>query len=139
MLLLDTHVWIWSAEGDERRVGRRTQQLLLRAEAQDGIRVSPVTLFELAALHTSARLRLARPLEQWTRDALAARGIRLAELTASVAVDAGSIPRDSLSDPLDRLLVSTARQLGATFLTADAQILRYATVTHNVRTHDARL
>jgi PIN domain nuclease of toxin-antitoxin system len=139
MLLLDTHVWIWSAEGDERRVGRRTRQLLLRVEAQDGIRVSPITLFEIAALHTSARLRLARPLEQWTRDALAARGVRLAELTASVAVDAGSIPRDALSDPLDRLLVATARQLGATFLTADAQILRYATATHNVHTHDARL
>jgi len=41
------------------------------------------------------------------------------------------------SDPLDRLLVSTARHLDAVFLTADRQILEYASETGNVRVHDA--
>ena len=139
MLLLDTPVWIWSADGDTRRVGPRSRQLLLKAEARDAIRVSPVTLFEISALHTSGRLRLARPLEQWVGESLDAAGVRVAELTSSVALDAGSIPRTALADPLDRLLVSTARHLDAVFVTADRQILDYASATGNVRVHDASL
>ena len=139
MLLLDTHVWIWSADGDTRRVGSRSRSLLLKAEARDAIRVSPVTFFELSALYTSGRLRLARPLEQWVGDSLEAAGVRIAELTSSVALDAGSIPRTALPDPLDRLLVSTARHLDAVFVTADRQILKYASETGNVRVHDASL
>jgi PIN domain nuclease of toxin-antitoxin system len=72
-------------------------------------------------------------------DSLAAAGVRVAELTSSVAVDAGSIPRTALADPLDRLLVSTARHLDAVFVTADQKILEYASETGNVRVHDANL
>jgi PIN domain nuclease of toxin-antitoxin system len=139
VLLLDTHVWIWSADGDTRQVGPKARLLLLKAEAREAIRVSPVTLFELTALHTLGRLRLSRPLEQWVRDSLDAAGVRVAELTPSVAIDAGSIPRNALADPLDRLLVSTARHLDAVFVTADRQILEYAAETGNVRVHDASL
>lgn len=139
MLLLDTHVWIWSADGDIRRVGPKSRLLLLKAEARESIRVSPVTLFELTALHTLGRLRLSRPLERWVSESLDAAGVRIAELTPSVAIDAGSIPRTALADPLDRLLVSTARHLDAVFVTADRQILEYASETGNVRVHDASL
>ena len=136
MVLLDTHAWIWSIEGDVRRVGRKAQALLARAEGQERIRVSPVSIFEIVALHAAGRLRLSRPAEGWIRESLAAAGVRLAEVTPSIAIDAGAIPRTALADPLDRLLVATARQLDATFLTADQQILQYARTTSNVRAHD---
>jgi PIN domain nuclease of toxin-antitoxin system len=137
LLVLDTHVWVWSVEGDVRRIGRRARHLLSQAEAQDAIRVSPATIFEVTALHTAGRLRLARPPEQWIRDALDVGGIRLAPLSPAIAIDAGHIPRRALADPLDRLLVATARQLDATFLTRDTPILDYASKTGHVRVHDA--
>jgi PIN domain nuclease of toxin-antitoxin system len=137
VLLLDTHVWLWSVEGDVRRVGRRTRQALQRAESSESIRISPASLFELTALHTLGRVRLSRPVEQWIDEALEAAGVRIAELSPSVAIDAGCIPRDALADPLDRLLVATARRLEATFLTSDARILAYAAATRNVRVQDA--
>ena len=136
MVLLDTHVFIWSVEG-ARRLGRQARRLIARAESQDAIRVSPASLFEVVALHTEGRLRLAHPPEQWIQGALEAAGLRLAEFTRAVAIDAGTIPRSVLSDPLDRILVATARQTGATFLTADTRILEYASHTSNVRVHDA--
>jgi PIN domain nuclease of toxin-antitoxin system len=139
VLLLDTHVWVWSVDGDTRRIGRRSRQLLRKAEAREAIRVSPVTLFELSALYTAGRLRLARPLAEWVDESLETAGVRLAELTPSVAIDAGSVPRSALADPLDRLLVSTARHLDAVFVTADRRILEYAAETGNVRVHDASL
>ena len=138
MLLLDTHVWVWSVEGDGRRVGRRTRQLLLRAQARDAIRVSPVTVFEVGALHTLGRIRLTLAVDQWVRQSLDAPGVRIAEVTPPVALDAGHIPRSALADPLDRLLVATARHLAATFVTADDGILEYAVTTGQVRVHDAR-
>ena len=137
MLLLDTHVWLWSVEGEVRRIGRRTRQILLRAESRESIRISPASLFEVTALHTLGRVRLARPVEQWIEEALHVAGVRIAELSPSIAIDAGSIPRDALADPLDRLLVATARRLDATFLTGDRRILEYAASTGNVRVQDA--
>jgi PIN domain nuclease of toxin-antitoxin system len=137
LLLLDTHVWIWSVEGDTRRVGRRTRQLLAKAEADDAIRVSPLSVFEVAALHTAGRLRLGVPRERWIDHALAAGGVRLAPFSAGIATDAGAITRDALADPIDRLLVASARQLDATLLTSDRRILDYATKTRNVRAQDA--
>jgi PIN domain nuclease of toxin-antitoxin system len=91
----------------------------------------------LTALHTTGRLRLARAVESWIQEALAAAGVRIAELSPGIAIDAGHIPRDALADPLDRLLVATARRLDATFLTSDERILGYASSTGNVRVHDA--
>jgi PIN domain nuclease of toxin-antitoxin system len=57
----------------------------------------------------------------------------------TIAMDAGRVHRASLSDPLDRILVATARQLEATFLTADTAILAYAESAGDLRVHDARL
>lgn len=139
MVLLDTHVWLWSVDGDTRRIGRRTRKLLERAESQDAIRISPVTLFEVSALHALGRVRLARPAEEWIDEALEAAGVRIAELSPAVAIEAGVLPRSALADPLDRLLVATARRLDATFLTSDTRILEYAASSGNVRSQDASL
>ena len=139
MLLLDTHAWVWTVEGDVRRVGRRARQLISRAEARHAVRISPATLFEIAALHTAGRLRLSRLPEQWIRESLEFPGVHLAELSVAMAIDAGYIPRSALPDPLDRLLIATARQLDATFLTGDAGILDYAGHAGNVRVRDVAL
>jgi PIN domain nuclease of toxin-antitoxin system len=137
VLLLDTHVLIWSVSGDERRLGRRTRSLLARAESRGELRVSALTLFEVTALHTLGRLRLRQDAERWLRDTLDLTGVRIVELSFDAAVDAGSIPRTGLEDPIDRLLVATARQVNATFVTSDARILNYATTQSDLRAHDA--
>lgn len=135
MFLLDTHIWIWSREGDVRRIGARTRRLLSRAESGGLVRISPVNVFEVTTLHVTGRLHFNRPLEQWVRDATGAGEIRVAELTTAIALDAGHIPRAALADPMDRLLVATARQLDATLVTSDRAILKYGDKGH-VRVHD---
>jgi PIN domain nuclease of toxin-antitoxin system len=64
-------------------------------------------------------------------------GESVAELSPIVAITAGQIRRDALADPLDRLLVATASELEATFLTSDTRILDYAAGTGDLRVHDA--
>jgi PIN domain nuclease of toxin-antitoxin system len=138
-VLLDTHVWVWAAEGDARRVGPRARRLLTRAGKTGTGRISPVSIFEVAALHTLGRLRFALPVEAWIHGALDQMHLRIAPVAPEVSLDAGLIPRGALADPLDRLLVATARYLGSTLVTADDRILEYASDTSAVRTHDARI
>lgn len=133
LLLLDTHAWIWSVAGDTRRIGSRARRRLARAEALGHVRVSTASVFELAALAASGRLTLSRSPEQWVRGALTSPGVRVIDLSLEMALDAGQITRVALADPLDRLLVATARQLDAEFMTADAPILAYAAETGRVR------
>jgi PIN domain nuclease of toxin-antitoxin system len=137
VLLLDTHVWIWSLEGDAGRIGRRARSLLARAESRDAIRISPVSLFEVMALHTCGRLRLTRPPDEWIRHAMEFAPVRIAELSPAVAMAAGHIAREVLADPMDRLLVATAHEIDATMLTADERILGYGARTRMIRTADA--
>jgi PIN domain nuclease of toxin-antitoxin system len=136
VILLDTHIWIWAVEGDTRRIGRRSRTLLTRAESQNGLRISTATIFEVAALHASGRLRLVRPLEQWIDEALARPALHVSLLPVTVAIDAGTIPPAALPDPLDRILVATARHLDAALMTSERTILHYAFSTRNVRVHD---
>ena len=137
VLLLDTHVWIWHAEGDTRRVGRRTARLLKREAAEDALRVSPLTVFELAHLCASGRLHLTQALDQWITTALHHGGVRLAPLTLEAAKDAGRMGSGAVSDPIDRLLIATARQMDVLLVTRDRRILDYAEGTSAVRVHDA--
>ena len=138
MVLLDTHVWIWHVEGDARRIGARTARLLKRWTDEDVLRVSPLSVFEVSSLHGAGRLEFSRTLEQWIRSTMEVGGVRLLPLAADAALDAGRIGAVTIPDPIDRLLIGTARQTDATFVTADRRLLEYAASRRDLRTHDAR-
>jgi PIN domain nuclease of toxin-antitoxin system len=137
--LLDTHVWVWSLEGESRKLGRRTAALIDRAGPLGTLRVSPLSAFEIASLHAAGRLVLAPSVEKWFAAALEPVGIRLAPLTMAAAIDAGLKGLMLVADPIDRLLIATAQLLSATLVTRDRRILDYAERTSAVRVHDAAI
>jgi PIN domain nuclease of toxin-antitoxin system len=53
-------------------------------------------------------------------------GIREAPITAAIAIDSSHLPGDLLADPMDRLIIATARHLGMPIVTGDRKILTYA-------------
>ena len=137
MFLLDTHVWIWIVEDDVRRLGRRTARLVERWAEQDALRVSPLSVFEIASLYSAGRLHLSQPPRQWTALALENTRARFAPLPMEAALEAGGIGTATVPDPIDRLLIGTAHQTDATLVTGDRRILDYAKTT-SLRVHDAR-
>ena len=137
MVLLDTHVWIWVLEGDASRIGPRTRRQVRRGVADESIRVSVASVFEITALHASGRMRLTLPVDRWIDDAVAALRARLLDISLGVALDAGRTPRTALPDPMDRLIVATARDEGATLLTCDRVILNHARASRDVRAENA--
>jgi PIN domain nuclease of toxin-antitoxin system len=126
-LLLDTHAAIWLVEG---QLDDETVDRIIFAGLADGVFVSPVSAWEIGLL---ARSRPGgRPAVQFRPDpagwfsALMAKPIvQPAPLTATIAIAASFLPAPFHSDPADRLLVATAREMNVALMTRDAQILAY--------------
>lgn len=69
-------------------------------------------------------------VDAWVQQALAAPGISPASLTPQVAVASTRLPGQLHGDSADRILVATARALGAHLVTRDARLLEYAAAGH---------
>lgn len=136
-MLIDTHVWIWAAADTPRRLGPKTRRLLARGAGSTSLHVSSASAFEIAALSTAGRLKLNQPAERWIRESIERGRLRVLHVSTDIATDAGAVPADSLGDPIDRLLVATARDRDIPLVTRDEAILEYAARTRLVRVVDA--
>jgi PIN domain nuclease of toxin-antitoxin system len=81
-------------------------------------------------LVAQGRLALDRDVMAWVQAAMALPGIRLAPLDPGTAVASTRLPGELHADPSDRLIVATARHLGAALVTADAALLAYGGLGH---------
>lgn len=124
-LLLDTHTFLWMVE-DHPRLGAGTRRDLNRAAREDRIAISAITPWEIALLVSKKRIDLQRDPMGWMRDALALPGVHLVPLELEIAVESTRLPFEIHPDPADRILVATARHLGATLVTADGALLELA-------------
>ncbi len=130
-MVLDTHAFVWVMEGD-RKLGPGARRAVLKASADNGVAISAITPWEIAMLENKGRLRLAREVGEWIRDALRTPAVRLLPISPEIAVDSVRLPGAFHPDPADRLIVATARQWSAPLMTADKDILDYAGAGHVV-------
>jgi PIN domain nuclease of toxin-antitoxin system len=137
VLLLDTHVLIWLKNGNP-RLAALARQAIRAAYAEDQALVSAITPWEIALLVKKSRLALDEDVSDWIRTALAVPGVRLAPLEPEIAVESTRLPWEMHADPADRILVATARHLGATLVTADEALLGFAANGH-FKGMDARI
>ena len=125
--LLDTHVLIWWLD-DRQRLSRSQQEAIAAAAGDSPLLVSDVSLWEVAMLHGRGRIRLAIPLREWLEAAVAPPLVRRCGISPAVAAELAALPDSFHRDPADRILVATARVLGATLLTQDRRIVDAALV-----------
>ena len=129
VLLLDTHVWLWlmSREGNPKPAAIRAVE---EAAHYGLVRVSAISVWEVAMLEAKGRIRLSKDCLSWVNEALNAPGLGLIPLTPEIAVESSRLPGAFHGDPADRILVATARRQGAIFLTRDEKILSYGKAKH---------
>jgi len=84
----------------------------------------------LAALEKRGRVALPMNVRTWIQEALSKPGVSVAPLTPEIAIESVHLPGEMHGDPADRMLVATARVLGATLLTKDARLIRYSRQRH---------
>jgi PIN domain nuclease of toxin-antitoxin system len=124
-LLLDTHVWIWAAEG-ARSLGPECRKLLAEPATQRW--VSPVSTLEIARLVARKEIILACPLSEWIARSMTSLKLQTVGLDHATAMEAYALPGDFHPDPADRQLVAAARIHGLRLVTADSRILEYRQV-----------
>jgi PIN domain nuclease of toxin-antitoxin system len=128
-LLLDTHIWLWSALDRGRLAARLTAAL---ENPQNELWISPISLWEVLTLCQKNRLALHPNPQAWIANALDAVPMREAPITHQVAQETARVQLPH-RDPADRILVATARVFDLTLVTADKQLIkaRQATVLPN--------
>jgi PIN domain nuclease of toxin-antitoxin system len=131
LLLLDTHTLVWSInEGP--KLGKGAMESIRVAGDEGCVLVSAITPWEVALLVSKGRLTLGADVMAWVRDALTIPGLTLVPLEPEIAVASTRLPFEMRGDPADRILVATARHLGATLVTADKELLEIARQGHFV-------
>ena len=84
----------------------------------------------MGILHAKGRIELPFSVSQWVHKALSSPGILVAELTPEIALESTHLPGEFPGDPADRIILTTAKTLRATLVTADQRMLKYAQEHH---------
>jgi PIN domain nuclease of toxin-antitoxin system len=124
--LLDTHIWLWYAEGDSDQLKPAAIKRLDEMRHGEGLWVSAISVWEVGVLAAKSRVQLSVPLRDWVDRALQVPGVYLAQLDALCAVESTLLPGELPGDPADRFLIATARTQGRILATRDRAILNYA-------------
>lgn len=120
--LLDTHVLLWWHEKPD-RLSRAARRVLKEARPEWPLLVSDFSLWEIATLAELGRVSFTLGLREWLERATAAPLVERVGLSPAIAAEVAALPKTFHRDPGDRVLVATARVLGATLVTEDARIL----------------
>jgi PIN domain nuclease of toxin-antitoxin system len=123
MIVLDTHIWVWWVRNDPQLP--RTFYDFILSEEPTGLGVSAISLWEVAMLASRSRLVLPIDPVDWLNRSIAARGIRVLDLTSEIAVESMRLPGRFHRDPADQLIVATARVYDCPLVTLDGKIRAY--------------
>jgi len=130
-LLLDTCALLWLAGTTTgTRLPVIEDALEAALDAGQDVLLSPITAWELGMLSAKGRVPVTSPLGVWLDRLIAASGLRWAELSPRVLIEANFLPEPIHPDPADRIIIATAREHGLRIVTRDRKILDYAGKGH---------
>ena len=125
MIVLDTHALLWWASGAADQLSPVALDAI-QTEMDDGrIVVSSISAWELAMLVARGRVALSIDTSEWLTLAGQIDAVEFMPVDHEIAVKSVELPGEFHKDPADRLIVATARKLGAPLVTADEKIRAY--------------
>ena len=132
VVLLDTCAVIFMMQGEP--IARPALDAIAHARQVQGILVSPISAWEIGLLARPQRgargLAFVPDPAAWFDRVLSYPGVRLAPFTPAIAIASSFLPGDLHGDPADRLLIATARDVGAPLVTSDTRIRAYGEAGH---------
>ena len=128
-LVIDTHVWLW-LEAEPDRLGEPACARIEQSARAGKLWVSVMSVWEIGMLVAKDRIRLSMPVDEWVRQASATPGMQMLGVIPEIALESTRLPDAPHGDPVDRLLMASARLHNLTLVTADEKILAYAKQGH---------
>jgi PIN domain nuclease of toxin-antitoxin system len=120
--LLDTHALVWWVDGSK-KLAREQSRATERAASAGALFLSEISFWEIAMLVEAGKLTLREPLDEWLERAAAAPAVQRIGITPTIAREIVSLTTTRKWDPADRIIVATARVLGARVVTSDSRII----------------
>lgn len=124
MIVLDTQSWIWWLH-EPSRFSPRARRAVHAAEKSDGIRVSVISVWEIAVKNALGKLKLPMDMEAWFHLASSYPNLVIEPVCARDAIASASLPGEFHRDPADRIIMAMSRRLGAPLVTSDVLIRAY--------------
>jgi PIN domain nuclease of toxin-antitoxin system len=128
--LLDTHVWLWVQTHDVAEVSSGLFAEVETWQRNGEAFLSDASIWEVARLAADGHVDLATTVDEFIREATVEGGLQLIPISTRLVVESTRLPGDLHRDPLDRVLIATAREHDLTLVTLDKVILRYAKAGH---------
>ncbi len=127
-ILLDTCALLFIALGKELKDAADTA--VGGASYRGDLYVSPISAWEIGKSVSKGRLNLPLPPLAFFHDFVANFQVRLAWLTPEILIHSSFMPGEPHNDPMDRILVATARMNKMVLVTSDGPILDYGKAGH---------
>lgn len=127
MIVLDTHAWVWWV-GSPDRLSDLARNVIDGATEEGVVHVSSFSAWEVALLVSHGRLALNVGTADWITQSEALRSLRFVPVSNTIALRSAELPGSLHNDPADRIIVATARSMGATLVTRDVKLREYAHV-----------
>ena len=123
MILLDTHIWIWS-QSETALLSDNVKKQIKKTKT-DQRSIASISIWEFAMMVSKGRINLKIDPKSWLDRSIKNSGIQVIALSPEIAMDACNLPGEVHKDPADRIIVATARNHNITLLTKDKKILEY--------------
>jgi PIN domain nuclease of toxin-antitoxin system len=124
MILLDTHTWLWLLHNPS-RLSDAANQRIADEEAQNGLLVSAISVWEVAVKVSLGKLTLPLPIAAWYEQAKTQSGTVIEPLSPLDAIASTQLPGEFHKDPADRILIAIAQRYSIPLVTCDSKILSY--------------
>lgn len=123
-LLLDTHTFLWHADGSPRMSGTATS---LVTDPANTLHLSVASVWEIAIKVNIGKLILSVPYPQYVADAIHGYGLTLLPVTTDDCDTYVTLPFPLANhrDPFDRMLITQAGRLGLSVVGADTNFDAY--------------
>jgi PIN domain nuclease of toxin-antitoxin system len=128
-LLLDTCAVIWMGENDD----LSDQAIAALDDADDRaeqVTLSPISAWEIGMLASKGRFASPLPPQAWFNKFMTEGNFRLSGLSPDVLIASSFLPGAPPNDPIDRIIIATARAENLRLVTRDRAILAYGAAGH---------
>ena len=126
MILIDTHIWVWLANGDD-RLKPAHHEALYEAMLEAPLLVSDISLWEIQTAVAAGGMKLPVPLAEWFQQSTHPTMFKLKRITPDVVVEIDRL-EPFHKEPADRIITATARVLEVPLATHDKDIIQSGAV-----------
>jgi len=124
MIIIDTHVLLWWIN-DQNKLSEKAVNIINEQIDKGVILVSSISIWEICLLIKKDKISLNLDLDRWIEKVEKLPFLRFIPVNNQIAQKSVNLPGVFHSDPADRIMVATAREKGAVFITSDEKIRKY--------------